>query len=407
MVDGDGGRPPVLYLAHRIPFPPDKGDRIRTYHILRWLSERASVHLACLADEPLAGVEEEALGCYCERVAVVPIGGRTRWARAIRSLTLGGTATEGAFASPSLRRVVESWCTGTRYHAAIASASALAPYLEVPGLCGVPLVVDLMDVDSQKWFDYAAVSRGPRALLYRLEGARLRRLESRLARRARAVVLVSEAEAEIARRFCEPDSVRSVTNGVDLDYFAPVADAPGDDGCVFVGALDYLPNIEGSVWFCREVWPCVRRRHPDAVVRLVGRRPSAEVYRLAELPGVEVVGQVPDVRPYVARAAVALAPLRIARGVQNKVLEALAMAKAAVVSPGALTGFDLRPGLDVLVATSPSEWVEAVCRLLSDPGLRESLGREGRRYAERHHDWTRCLDPLAPLLGVAEAGVRA
>jgi sugar transferase (PEP-CTERM/EpsH1 system associated) len=260
-------------------------------------------------------------------------------------------------------------------------------------------VVDLVDVDSQKWLDLAAAGRGPRAWLYGVEGRRLRALERDLPTWCRAVTLVSEAEAELYRRFCRPGRVCAVTNGCDLDYFTPAAGAEGRD-CVFVGALDYAPNVDGAVWFVREVWGTLRQRHPDLKIRLVGRRPAPAVTALATVPGVDVVGQVPDVRPYVAAAGAVVVPLRLARGVQNKVLEALAMAKATVVSPQALEGLAARPEQELLVASTPAEWVAAVERLLGDDGLRRRLGTAGRAYVEARHRWDVCLAPLAELLGL-------
>lgn len=397
-------RPAVLYLTHRLPHPPDKGDRIRNYHLLRWLSGRAEVHLACLADERPDPDSVAALNALCARVAVVPNGGPLRWARAAGSLAAGGTATVGAFRSPGLRGVVDDWASRTPFLAALASASSLAPYLRSRSLRGVPAVVDLVDVDSRKWLDYAESGRGPRAWLHRLEGRRLARLERETTAWARAVTLVSPAEADLFRRVGGPGPVHAVVNGVDQDYYRPMAPPGGvERGAVFVGALDYPPNVDAAAWFCREVWPEVRRVRPGETVKLVGRRPSSEVRRLADLPGVELVGQVPDVRPHVAGAAVAVAPLRIARGIQNKVLEALAMAKAVVASPEALTGLDVEPGVHALSATSPGGWAGAVLGLLDDPARRSRLGADGRRYVEDRHHWDRCMAPFGPLLGLPPA----
>jgi sugar transferase (PEP-CTERM/EpsH1 system associated) len=393
-----------LYVAHRLPYPPDKGDRIRVFHLLRCLAPRAEVHLACLADEPVADGSVAALRRYCARVAVCRLTW-SRWARALGSLAQGRTVTEGAFSSPALRQTLRCWARDTRFHAALASASSVAPYLRLPELGGVPAVIDLIDVDSQKWFEYAAASWGPRAWLYRTEGRRLRRLEQALPDWARAVTLVSEAEADLYRQFGPAEAVRAIPNGVDLEYFRPAPPA-AEHGCVFVGALDYRPNSDGVCWFCREVWPAIRRHRPDLKLTLVGRRPSPAVRRLADVPGVDVVGQVPDVRPYVARAAVVVVPLHIARGVQNKVLEALAMGKAAVASPQALTGLGAQAGTHVLAAAAPSEWVAAVLRLLEDPALRHRLGTAGRHYVEERHRWDSCLEPFAALLHL-DPGSRA
>lgn len=394
-------RPSILYVTHRVPYPPDKGDRIRCFHLLRFLATRADVSLACLADEPIHADAEAKLRPLCRELAIVRLG-RQRWLHALHSVASGGTISEGAFRVPRLSRILRSWAGRTRFDATVASASSVAPYLMQPWLRDVPAVIDLMDVDSQKWLDYASSSRPPRSWLYRLEGTRMRRLERELAGWARALLLVAEAEASLFRRVCTTGRVHAVTNGVDLDYFAPptsaVAEEPGR--CVFVGAMDYVPNVDGAVWFCREVWPAVRRRWPEARLALVGRNPAPEVQALANTPGVEVAGSVPDVRPHVARASVTVVPLRIARGVQNKVLESLAMGKATVVSPAPLEGLRATPGEHLLLARSAAEWVEQLTGLFENPALRQRLGAAGRAYAEANHCWGSCLAPLTGLLGL-------
>jgi sugar transferase (PEP-CTERM/EpsH1 system associated) len=393
-------------VTHRVPFPPDKGDRIRTYHILRYLSQRANVHLICLADEPVATTTRSALADLTTQLAIVPLGRWARRVRALGSLLVGRTASEGAFRSPALDAVLRKWCSQTRFHAVFASASSLVPYLRLPELRARPAVVDLIDVDSQKWLDYATASRGPRSWLYRLEGHRLRRLEQSLPTWARAVTLVSEAEADLYRGFCAPGPVHAVGNGVDLDYFEPQLPASGST-CVFVGALDYRPNVDGARWFCREVWPELRRRCPDARVGLVGRNPVPAVCRLGATPGVDVVGQVPDVRPYLARASVAIVPLQIARGVQNKVLEAMAMEKAVVASPAALEGLGVKAGVHLLTASTIPEWVGGIRCLFADVDWRQRLGSAARLFVEENHRWTRCLESLGGLLNLPKEPARA
>jgi sugar transferase (PEP-CTERM/EpsH1 system associated) len=392
--------PNVLYLVHRVPHPPDKGDRIRSYHLLRYLSRRAAVHLACLADEPVADETAAILRELCAQVAIVPLGNWTRWLRAPGALLGGRTISEGVFHSPALVEVLRGWARETAFHVSLASASSMVPYQRLDALRDVPAVVDLMDVDSQKWLDYASVEKGFRARLYQTEGRRLRELEQLLPSWARAVTLVSDAEADLFRQFCSWDGVHAVTNGVDLDYFRPAETPQAEDGCVFVGALDYRPNVDAACWFSKEVWPQVRRRHPDARLRVVGRQPVPEVCRLARISGVDVVGQVADTRPYLAGAAVAVVPLRLARGIQNKVLEAMAMAKPVVVSPQALTGLNNKSDVPVLTALEWPEWVEHVDRLLNNAVLRRQLGAAGRLYVETHHNWEHCLKPFGPLLGL-------
>ncbi len=396
---------PVLYLAHRVPFPPDKGDRIRTFNVLKYLASRGPVDLACLADEPVAPSSLEVLRGLCRRVEVIDHCGKQRYLRAIRSLAVGRSLSEGAFWSPKLAYVVEDWSRSTKYAAVLTSASSLGPYLDLPGVRDTPAIVDMMDVDSQKWRDYAQNSSVPKRWLYGLESRRVDRLERRLSLRARALLVVSETEAELFRRSCPTGPIRVVPNGVDLDYFRP-GDGDGA-GCVFVGALDYHPNVDAAVWFCREVWSAVRRRCPEARLRLVGRRPAIEVQRLASIDGVDVIGQVPDVRPYVAAAAVVVAPLRIARGVQNKVLEGMAMGKPMVASPEALQGLGQDRSSPAVVATTPAEWVDRVHRLLDDQAERRRLGTQGREYVERYHGWEPCLSALDELVQGSRGSVRS
>jgi sugar transferase (PEP-CTERM/EpsH1 system associated) len=398
-----GPRPDILYLAHRVPYPPDKGDRIRTYHILRFLAAHANVHLACLADEPVSEDTVAALAGFCKRLAIVPLGGSSRWGRALGSFLCGQTITAGAFSSPGLRAAVRAWARTTPFQTVLGSASSMAPYLNLLELQNTPAVVDVMDVDSQKWFDYAAAKPWPRSWLYRIEGRRLRRLEESLARRGR-VLTVSSPEADLFRSFCPSADIDAITNGVDLSYFQQSTEVAPEQGLVFVGALDYFPNIDAAIWFCREVWPEVQRRRPEARFRLVGRKPAPAVLRLSGIAGVELLGTVADVRPHLARAAVVVIPLRIARGLQNKVLEAMAMGKPVVASPCALAALHTQPGVHLLTASSPEEWIGAISQLLDNEPLRRTLGQAGRQYVEERHDWNVCLAPLLEILGRPRRG---
>jgi sugar transferase (PEP-CTERM/EpsH1 system associated) len=405
MAFDDGNKPDILFLAHRVPYPPDKGDRIRTFHILRFLARRASIHLACLADEPVAEAAIRALSEICRRVHIVPLGHKTRMLRAFGSLLCRRSITQGAFSSAGIRQIVLQWAQETKFHAAMTSASSMVPYLRLAELCDVPAIVDMMDVDSQKWLDYSRSRSWPLSWVFRTEGHRLRLLEQEMSRWARAALLVSEAEADLFRSFCPWPEVHAVTNGVDLDYFQAAAEPPVQEDCVFVGALDYYPNVDAALWFCREVWPALHRCRPQATFLLVGRRPAAAVRRLADLPGVRVVGQVPDVRPYVSGAAVVVVPLRIARGLQNKVLEALAMGKAVVASPAALAALQTQPGVHLLAASSAEDWIQAVANLLEKKERRRELGAAGRKFVEEHHTWDHCLEPIADLVGLPDTRV--
>jgi sugar transferase (PEP-CTERM/EpsH1 system associated) len=394
--------PSVLFMTHRVPYPPDRGDRIRSFHELKWLAARARVDLAFPCEQRPAAETMHALGSLCRRVAAAPLGRPMRWLRAAGAIARGRTMTEGLFRSRALRDTLDRWTQETCFDAVLACCSSMAQYLDLPGLEGVPAVVDLVDVDSQKWLDYAAISTGLPRRLFAMEGRRLRRLEASLSGRTAAIVLASGREAELCREFCPADRVHAVPNGVDLEYYRPTDKLPAEwpPRCVFVGALDYRANLDGVSWFCTEVWPAILRRRPAAQFTLVGSRPGAVARRLASRPGVRLAADVPDVRPYLADAAVAIVPLRVARGIQNKLIEAMAMGKAVVATPQALAGLETEPGIHVCQAATPQEWTDAILHLFSDADLRRRIGAAGRRYVEEHHRWDVVLEPLGPLLGI-------
>ncbi len=395
-------RPRVLYLTHRVPFPPDKGDRIRNWHVLRTLAKRFRVSLGCVADEPVPDAARAALAERCERVAIAPVSRLGRLARAGASLLAGRSLSEGAFASRELAIKSEAWHAETPFAAVVASATSLVPYLRRPAFHAMPVFVDVVDVDSQKWIDFSRSVPPPKSWLYRLEGARVRRLERDLPEWAAASTLVSSAEARIFDAIAGDGAATVATNGVDLEYFRPTSE-PTRPIAAFVGALDYLPNIDAAEWFANQVWPAIHAKRPDAEFHLIGRNPAPRVRRLAAIPGVSLVGGVPDVRPHLAAAAVAVVPMRLSRGLQNKVLEALAMGKATIAAPPALAALDVEPGRHLVRAESAEEWTRETLDLLDDPARRERLGREGRAFVEANHDWERCLEPLVERIESAIA----
>ena len=400
-------KPRVLYLAHRVPYPPDKGDRIRNYHVLRELAKVARVTLIALADEPVTAATEAVLRDLCETVEIIPASGRRRWLRAGRSLLAGGSLSEGLFAEPKLDAAIRRLSATQNWDASLVSASSLAPYLQRHGLPDRPRFVDLVDVDSQKWFDYADAASGPKHWLYTLEGHRVRRLEQWIAEWATAVTIVSPAECAVFDGFTRLGAGTIATNGVDLDYFRPQPDIETVEACAFVGALDYVPNIDAALWFARDIWPAIRARRPAAEFWIIGRKPTAAVRALGALDGVTVVGPVPDVRPHVAKASVAVCPIRIARGLQNKVLEAMALAKPTVAAPAAIRALQAVPGEHLLSPTTEEEWISTVCELLTDTERRRELGLAGRRFVEEHHRWDRCLRPLIDAMVPAAREVPA
>jgi len=263
---------------------------------------------------------------------------------------------------------------------------------------GTRLIIDFVDADAEKWRAYAAAASFPMASIFRREARCLARFEARALDAAQTGIVISETERRLlaAEIPAEAHKLRVLSNGVDLDYFVP-APGPGDGrSIVFCGRMDYQANIDGAIWFARDILPLVRTRRPDAVFRIVGACPTPAVRALGALDGVEVVGTVPDVRPYLRAAGVVVAPLRVARGIQNKVLEAMSSARPVVVTPAALDGIDAAPGRAVLVGADAAAFADAVEEVLA--GRAPELGENGRRFVAQHHRWSTQLQALERLI---------
>jgi sugar transferase (PEP-CTERM/EpsH1 system associated) len=389
----------ILYLTHRVPFPPDRGDRIRTWNVLKFLAGRASIDLVCLADEPVSDATLQELRKVTNQLAVIPHSGRMRYARGAISMLLGRTVTEGLFHSPELAGVIREWSSRTTYDAVLASSSGVARYLSPPCVTvDSKRWVDLIDVDSQKWLDYAKAVRFPMSLIYRTEGRRLRDVECRLAATCDRLLVVSEAERDLFRSFCPTDRIAAVSNGVDYEYFAPQSGRTAESfSCAFVGVMNYKPNVDAVIWFAEHVWPRICQRYPDAGFTIVGKSPTSEVQALQSVSGIEVTGSVPDVRPWLMRATCAVVPLQIARGVQNKVLEAMACGRPVICSPEPLKGLAVEPGMHLLKAESADEWVSAVSRVFDDKELQQNLGDAAVHWVRQHYSWDSALTMLNEL----------
>jgi sugar transferase (PEP-CTERM/EpsH1 system associated) len=394
--------PDTLFLAHRIPFPPDRGDKIRTFHELKHLAGLGTVHLACLADD-----EEDAANLAGLREAIGPALGEahvevrrlSRVAAGARALVEGRPVSLTLFDSAALRGFVSRMLASGRIATVFAFSGQMAQF--VPEDCRARFVMDFGDVDSAKFEAYGAEG-GAMAAVHRREGRMLAAFERSVAARADVSLFVSEAEADLFRRRSglAGADIRALQNGVDLDYYDPEADFPrlNERGplVVFTGQMDYAPNIDAVRWFAAEVMPML----PGARFAIVGRKPPEAVQRLAG-PRTIVTGAVPDVRSWLAAADVVAAPLRIARGIQNKVLEAMAMARPVVASPAAFEGIEAEPGLDLIVAGGAEAQAEAISGLLADPERAAAMGRSARRRMEQVYRWEARLEPLADILGLA------
>ncbi len=390
----------ILFLAHRVPYPPDRGDKIRSYHILRHLAGRHRVHLGAFADDEADVAHAEALRPLVRRMHV-EIHTRSRGASLLRGLATRAPASVAALASRTMGAFVDDVLTSESIDRLYVFSGQMAQYAPSDR----PYVMDFVDMDSEKFVDYARTATNPAMrCLWGREARRLFAFEREVAGRAVVSLFVSEAEARLFRERTRlsPECVQVLENGVDLDHYVPHATASaGDAGMrepliVFTGQMDYPPNIEAAGGFARDVLPIVRAAVPGARFVIVGRDPDPTLLTLGE--GVEVTGTVSDVRPWLARACVIVAPLRLARGIQNKVLEAMAMARPVVASPAAFEGIDATRGTEIVVAGDARDMARATIALLRDPARGDTIGRAARARIEARYGWAARLAPLDQML---------
>jgi sugar transferase (PEP-CTERM/EpsH1 system associated) len=392
----------ILFLAQRVPYPPNRGDKIPTFHYVRHLARQHAVTVACLADGPADLANVAGLEPMVRSVIAVPRSRTGSRLRALRALAGRRPLTVAYFDEPALHAKVKARVEAGGFDAAVVFSSGMAQYVEpFPDL---PRVIQFADLDSLKWEQYAASTRPPRRWVYRTEAARLLEYERHLARTFAQSLVCADRELEDFRRLIPGAPVRSVPNGVDLDYFRPAGQPRDPHNLVFTGVMNYWPNVDGVTWFCREVLPRVRDRVPDTTFTICGSAPTRQVRALAKFPGVTVTGAVPDVRPYLHRAGVGVIPVRIARGVQNKLLEAMAAGLPTVATTAAWAGLSAEAGRDLLVADAPTAFAASVVRLLRDPGVRDGMGRSARAAVAANYRWDRALARLDEVLARVTGG---
>lgn len=387
--------PRALFLSHRIPYPPDKGERVRAYHEIEALAGAFDVTVASLSHDAADGDHVEGLVHLTDQIIMAPAGGKRGLVRGLWQLARGRSVTEGYFASPAMSALVAEDATTGPYDLAFGYCTSVLPLLmQVPARVKV---LDFVDVDSAKWDDYARSAGWLKRQVYRREAAGVRRLERRAVDECDAVFVVSPREAELIEG--PREKIHPVVNGVDTSYFDPGETGPGDDegGLVFTGTMDYKPNVEAVVWFVRNVFGKLKAEFPELTFDIVGRDPTPAVRQLSAVEGVTVTGSVPDVRPYLKKARVAVVPLTIARGIQNKVLEAMAMGKATVLSKQALEGIEATPGESVLTAEDEDQWTRAVVHLLEEKDRRKLLGERARQVVVDAYSWEARLAPMVEL----------
>lgn len=382
----------IFYLAHRVPYPPDRGDKIRTYHEVRYLARDHEVHVFCLADgaedlNNVAGIKDIAAS-----VSVVPVSRVKARVRALLALLFGKPFSVGFFNEVKLHDLIRDSLERVDPDFALVYSSGMAQYVQ--GLDGLPVIMEFGDLDSLKWAQYGERGYPPMKWIYATEARRLLNYEREIAYSVRHSIVCTAREQDDFERLIPEAAVSCVGNGVDLEFFAPRNTAKTAAALVFTGVMDYLPNVDAVIWFCEHILPIVQKRVPNATFTICGSKPTKEVQALASKQGVTVTGWVEDVRPFLDAAEVAVVPVRIARGIQNKLLEAMAMRLPCVAATAAWTGIEVSGESGVAVTDDADQFADEVCRLLSDTALRESKAAAARSAVERHYSWNAQLSRL-------------
>jgi sugar transferase (PEP-CTERM/EpsH1 system associated) len=391
----------LLFLAHRMPYPPEKGDKIRSWHILRHLAERHRVHLGCFYDDPADARHIAELEKHCASVACLPIHPLARRVKSLRALRTGEAMSVAYFRDVRLMRWITETFARWRPEQAFVFCTAMAPYLD--GYRFATRVIDMVDVDSEKWHQYADKRGWPMGPIYRREAQKLRHVEIAASRSFDYTLFSSTPEASLFLKRTGRSAARvlAMRNGVDHEFFDPAQAGRnpypvGRKAIAFTGAMDYWPNVEAAQWFVAEVMTALRHRFPAFDFWIVGAHPARRVRALARAD-VHITGRVDDIRPYIAHADAVVAPLQIARGIQNKVLEAMAMAKPVIATPAALEGLDLRVGDEILAASNGQQFANTIAKLFG--GEMEGLGTRARARIVADYGWPASLRVLDELLG--------
>lgn len=391
----------LLFLPHRIPYPPNKGDKITTFNFLKYFSSRCEVYLGTLIDSPEDAAHADLVRGMCRDACFVSLSpGRKKMTSVLSGLAAGEALSLPYVREPRLQAWVDGILADQAPDAILIFSGTMAQYVSDKVPAGSRTLYDMEDVDSEKWRSYAASKPWPLSWLYRREADKLLAFEREMAARFDSTVFVSKEEAELFKSLAPEiaDRVTFRTQGVDSAFFDPAIpqENPYPDGAkalVFTGAMDYWPNIDAVTWFAEDVLPKLRQKVPEVLFCIVGLRPTQEVRQLGQRPGVLVTGGVPDVRPYLANAVAAVLPLRIARGIQNKVLEAMAMELPVLASPEAMAGIF---GFDgAYVADGRDQMVAKAVALLRDGGGPQ---RAARQCILDHYDWAANLKRIEALL---------
>lgn len=385
----------ILYLAHRIPYPPNKGDKLRAFNEIKFFAKHHTIDLFTLYDDPDDAKYINSLKEYCENVEAEFIHPSLKKIMSLLTLLSSEkSCTEYYFYSRKLHKILRQYVNKKNYDLAFLYCSSMYQYID--SKWNIPLAIDFVDVDSDKWIQYSKYASFPKNKIFETEGKKISILENRILKKADTSFIVTQKEADFLLRLNNDRKVYAVPNGIDFEFFNPdkVPDNPGlanQDYIVFTGAMDYFPNEDGVRYFYQNIFPAIKKEFPKIMFYIVGRNPGENVKQLSSDINVIVTGSVDDIRPYLKHAKLAVVPLRMARGIQNKILEAAAMRIPVVASPNAHEGLELVPGEEIIVKNDPAQFAESVIRLLKSADEQNKLAGNALKKLQEKYNWMKNL----------------
>lgn len=385
----------ILFLTHRVPYPPNKGDKLRAFNILKYLSKNYSISLLCLADNAEDLNYGNELRKYCKSVNIIPINKFWAKMRSLFCLFSKLPLTLAYFYSRKLKKLVKEKVESENFDVIFIYSSSMAQY--ALGINGIPKIMDFIDVDSDKWGQYAQYAKFPQKIIYKVEQRRLKRYEEIIANSVEHCIVTSKIEAEVFRSFIPGMQISAISNGVNFEYFKPNSFNYEEKRLIFTGQMDYFANVDGILYFNREILPLIKKKIANVKLYIVGNKPAKDIVNLAK-EDVVITGFVEDVRSYIQKSAVCVVPLRIARGIQNKILEAMSMGVPVVTTSQACQGIDVCPGEDIFIEDSPEGFANRVIDLLKDRDLRKQMAMRGRKTIEAKFKWNKNLEQIDKIL---------
>jgi len=394
----------LLFLVHRIPYPPNKGDKIRSFNILRAVYEKYKVYLASFVDDKDDMQHKDKVNEYCEDTYLEFLSSKYATIKSTRGFLRRHPLTLGYYHSQKMQQWVDTTISCENISKVLVFSSSMAQYVDKRKYENMSRIIDFVDIDSDKWRQYAESKSWPMNWVYHRESRHLQEYEKHITDSFDYSTFVSKDEAKHYMRTHQLDSTKVgyINNGVDTEYFSPanMLVSPYEENeqvIVFTGAMDYWANVDAVLWFASEIFPVIRKAHPKVNFYIVGSNPKESVRSLGNEEGIYVTGRVEDIRAYLKYASCAVAPLRIARGIQNKVLEAMSMAKYVVASPEAMEGINVCDNCELSIASKPDEYVQMVIDVLFRKDIIHA--NTSRDCMLSHYGWKATLKRLVDILG--------